>query len=145
MKKLLFVCTGNTCRSPMAAALWRHMGGEAASAGLSAPSGAPASDHAVKVMAWEGIDLTAHRSSPVTEEVLRRADLVYGMTEGHAAQLRMFFPAYADRVRVMPVEVPDPYGGSLEDYRAAALRIREALEIIARGEGFPGFTRAQSL
>ncbi len=135
MKKLLFVCTGNTCRSPMAAALWRKMGGEAASAGLSAPSGAPASDNALEVMAAEGIDLSPHRSRPVTEDLVLRADLVYGMTEAHALRLQARFPAYADRVRAMPVEVPDPYGGSPEDYRSAARRIREALEIIARSEG----------
>lgn len=132
MKKILFVCTGNTCRSPMAAAVWRQMGGEAESAGLRAPSGAPASGNSVRVMDEEGIDLRDHRSSPVTEDLLRWADLVLCMTQEHAFMLRMFFPSFADKVRVMPVEVPDPYGGSLEDYRAAARRICEALRIVAR-------------
>lgn len=132
MKKILFVCTGNTCRSPMAAAIWRQMGGEAESAGLRAPSGAWASDNLVRVMDEEGIDLRDHRSSPVTEDMLRWADLVYCMTEEHALRLGMFFPAFADKVRVMPVEVPDPYGGSLDDYRLAAGRIREGLGIIAQ-------------
>ena len=134
MKKILFVCTGNTCRSPMAAAMWRRMGGEAESAGLRAPSGAWASDNSVLVMDEEGIDLRDHRSSPVTADLLRWADLVYCMTEGHAWRLGMFFPSFADKVRVMPVEVPDPYGGSLDDYRAAAARIREALGIIAQND-----------
>ena len=139
MKKILFVCTGNTCRSPMAAAMWRDMGGEAESAGLRAPSGDCASGNSVRVMDEEGIDLRDHRSSPVTEDMLRRADLVYCMTEEHAFLLGMFFPSFAYKVRVMPVKVPDPYGGSLEDYRAAARRIREALRLIVRDEGVSVF------
>ena len=128
MKKILFVCTGNTCRSPMAAAMWRRMGGEAESAGLRAPSGAWASDNSVRVMDEEGIDLRGHRSSPVTADLLRWADLVYCMTEEHAWRLGMFFPSFGDKVRVMPVEVPDPYGGEEEDYELCAERILTALK-----------------
>ncbi len=134
-KNMLFVCTGNTCRSPMAAAMWRQMGGEAASCGLSAPSGAIASDNAVKVMDERGIDLSRHRSEPVTASALRWADAVYVMTENHAARLERMFPSFSGKVRVMPIEVPDPFGGDEDDYRAAAERIREGPGIILREGG----------
>ena len=135
MKKLLFVCTGNTCRSPMAAAMWRAMGGEASSAGLSALSGDIASENALRVMDEMGCDLRSHRSEPVTRYALLWADAVYAMTDGHAARLVRMFPSCADKVRVMPIPVPDPFGGDEDDYRACAERIREGLDIIAREEG----------
>ena len=105
------------------------------SAGLSALSGDWASENAVKVMDEIGCDLRSHRSAPVTERALQWADAVYGMTDRHAMHLARFFPAYAEKVRVMPIEIPDPFGGDEDDYRVCADRIRTALGMILSGEG----------
>ncbi len=129
-KRLLFVCTGNTCRSPMAAALWRQMGGEAESAGLYAREGEPASANAVWAMDELGLDLTGHTARTVTEEMLRAADAAVCMTAGHAQALCARFPSMKDKVFVMPLEIPDPFGGDAEEYRACAERMRDALLLL---------------
>ncbi|MED2970885.1 MULTISPECIES: low molecular weight protein arginine phosphatase [unclassified Fictibacillus] len=85
MKKILFVCTGNTCRSPMAAALLKYLGKgkvEVRSAGVFAAEGAGASTHAVTAMSEKGIPFK-HESKPLTETLVRWADLVLTMTESH--------------------------------------------------------------
>ena len=124
----LFVCTGNTCRSPMAAALWRAMGHEAASAGLVAQEGAPASPLAVRTMKERGLDISAHRAVRVTEELLRGASRVFTMTERQAMELEWRYPRCADRIRALPEDIPDPFGGDAEDYRICAERLARALE-----------------
>ena len=88
---LLFVCTGNTCRSPMAAAIaedqvarrgWHHV--SALSAGVSAGAGSPAAAPAIEVAAENGVDLSAHRSRPLTAELVEWADAIIAMSEWHA-------------------------------------------------------------
>ena len=109
--KILFVCTGNTCRSAMAEAMWRRMGGDAFSAGLRAAPMAPASWNTVDVMAEQGIDVTGHRAQRLSPEVIGRADLIVPLTEA-----------------LLMGDIPDPYGGDLDDYRQCALRIRRMLD-----------------
>ena len=128
MKTILFVCTGNTCRSPMAAALYRAMGGVSMSAGLHADAGAPASYNARLAMAARGLSLNGHRAAQVTEDMVRAADLVVCMTPRHLQALRERYPAYADKIICMPLPVPDPYGGSEADYIACAGIIQRGLE-----------------
>ncbi len=132
--KALFVCTGNTCRSPMAAALWNRLGGEGASAGLHAREGEPANVHACRVMEEMGLDLTGHRAKNITEAMVRDADAVLCMTGAHAAALAERFPALKRKIRPMPLEIPDPFGGDLEDYRTCADRLLFALRALM-GEG----------
>ncbi len=136
---IVFVCTGNTCRSPMAEGLARQalaerlgvapkdlgrFGFEVASAGVHAGPGAPASDHAVRVMERRGIDLSAHASSPVLPRVILASDRVYCLTHSHRdALLGVLPPGKGAHVALLDPDggdVPDPFGGSLERYARTA-------------------------
>jgi len=85
---VLFVCTGNTCRSPFAEAVARREGhGDAESAGLGAYAGDRSPEDAIVVARELGYDLSSHRARRLTEEMLERADVVVGMTAAHVAAL----------------------------------------------------------
>ena len=124
----LFVCTGNTCRSPMAAALARARGVDAASAGLYAVSGAAAAPQAVRAAAEMGGSLKEHRARPVTEELMASASAVYAMTDGQAEELLRRFPRWEGKIRALTPPVPDPFGGDDALYRRCAQRIWTALQ-----------------
>ena len=124
----LFVCTGNTCRSPMAETLSRSMGHHALSCGLYAHEGSGASSGAMHAMASRGLDLSSHRAQPVSETLMRQADKVVGISSRHAMALQSLFPQYADKITAMPVDIPDPFSGDDDDYMACAEMIEEALK-----------------
>jgi len=128
-----FVCTGNTCRSPMAAALFNHKYpslGYAVSHGISA-FGEPAAEEAKAVLGERGItSLDSHRSSPVSEETVANAAAVIAMTPSHATQLLLAFPEAASKIHVMPKPIADPYGGSLDVYRRCLGEIEEGLSLL---------------
>ena len=131
MLRVLCVCSGNTCRSPMAAALLNQKAAAlrlpvaAQSAGLAAFAGDPASENAVAVMKERGVDLSAHRSRALTRELLENCDVVVCMSDGHRRALLPY--ADAEKLRVPAGGVPDPFGGDPDVYRAC----RDALSAYA--------------
>ena len=124
----LFVCTGNTCRSPMAQALWRARGHEAMSAGLHATDGSCASSGARNAIQHMGLDISRHRAQNVTEALIRSADKVVGISQRHALALMQQFPRYADKIIAMPRDIADPFGGDDDDYLRCAEEIYHALD-----------------
>ena len=143
---IVFVCTGNTCRSPLAegllkARLAERLGCGAAdlpergfhvlSAGLAALSGGPAADEAVEAARPYGADLAGHRSRPLTTDLAAQADYLVAMTRGHLAALAEGYPALAARPRLLSRagdDLPDPVGYPQAVYEECARRIWGLLE-----------------
>jgi protein-tyrosine phosphatase len=144
----LLICSGNTCRSPMAAGILRKLltrrldcrideleerGIHVESAGTSALAGLPPSATAVEVMRERGIDITGHASRPVTLELLHRADYIFTMTASHRDVILLDDPTIIDRVRTLDTrDIADPIGGDRATYAACADQIEQAM--IARLE-----------
>ncbi|MEM8836090.1 MAG: Sua5/YciO/YrdC/YwlC family protein [Planctomycetota bacterium] len=129
-RTILFVCTGNTCRSPMAEAIARHELSDeqraytrVLSAGAFAAPGAPATPEALEALREMGITLRDHASTPLTRELLERADVIYAMTEPHLLAALDIDPAARDRIALLDPDgddVPDPIGHPMDVYRATA-------------------------
>lgn len=159
VRNIHVVCTGNTCRSPMAEGILRNELRQAgidclwsvSSSGLCAFPGDPAAPHALQILAEMGIDISSHRSSRTSAYAIEQASYVLAMTDLHRARLVRLFPEFNGRIRLfsdaagmerqMPGrsdsrsgallaerDIPDPYGGTLEDYR----RVAEAIAYYAR-------------
>lgn len=132
--RILFVCTGNTCRSPLAEGIARRelerrgRGSEVevGSAGVAAAEGQGASEGSLTVAREEGLDLSGHRSRLLTREMALEADLVLGMSASHVARVVTLaedasVALLGDFAQDAPLggpSVPDPFGGPLEIYRA---------------------------
>lgn len=139
---VLFVCTANVCRSPMAAALFRAQLRKVRpdwqdwivdSAGTWADDGEPASRNSVQVMGQRGLDISDHRSRTVNESMLRKYDLILTMGPGHKEALQVEFPTIANRVYLLSEmdgtmnPISDPYGGPVEAYEETAIKMEKLL------------------
>jgi protein arginine phosphatase len=143
--RLLFVCTGNTCRSPMAQVIarshaealgWHHV--EVRSAGIAAFPGSPASGGAIHAAAAHGLDLSGHAATQLTAAEASAADLILTMSPSHlmsvielgggdrAALLTSYAGGVPDDPRAD--SIPDPVGGSDEEYEATFLLLRELID-----------------
>ena len=137
-KKVLVVCTGNTCRSPMAEG-WLNQklagkGWAAESAGVGAWGGSPATPEAVEAMREIGVDLSKHRSRALTRAMVAGAEIVLAMTEGHRKEIARRFPEAEKKTFLVhgfglgeAGDVADPVGYSVEVYRRTRDELIQAL------------------
>lgn len=146
MKTILFVCTGNTCRSSMAEAMFKDILDKnrgdydmnIISAGVAAFPGAGANPNAIRAMKEMGIDLQGHTTSLLTPELVKQADLILTMTGNHRDTIVAMEPGAGEKVYTLmeytgldgagaSKDIMDPYGSSIEVYRDSAAQIKEAL------------------
>jgi protein-tyrosine phosphatase len=144
MRSILFVCTANQCRSPMAAALFQNLVEQKKlpgpwkieSAGTWAAEGYPAVTKTRLALAKWGMDISNHRSRRVTGELIRTFDLVLTMEAGQKEALQAEYPDWAEHIYLLGEmaagqmeEIPDPIGGPLQDFENIAARIETCLEL----------------
>lgn len=149
MKHIIFVCTGNSCRSPMAEGFLKRIAQErsqlditVSSAGISAMNGYPASAEAVQVMRELGIDISSHRSRTITTSVLEDASVVVAMASNHMEALVNLNPAMVGKMYLLTdfeseaqsgsgKGITDPIGMSVEGYRKVRDEIKELVTKLA--------------
>lgn len=138
---ILFVCTGNTCRSPMAEGLMNQIAQKndvpiaASSAGIFTENGIPVSQEAVEAAAEYGVDISSHQSQRLTQSLAEANDLILTMTAAHKQILLGIGIDHVYTIKEYAGEgdkdISDPYGGDLEDYRNVCRQLYDALLSIA--------------
>ena len=144
MKTVVFVCTGNSCRSPMAEGYLNHFLGErsgkdvrAVSAGTSAIPGYPPTPEAAAVMAEDAVDITAHRTRKLTGELVAEASVIVAMAESHMDAVVALDPGAVGKVYLLrdfsgaksaDRNIRDPIGHSIETYRAVRDEIKKLVK-----------------
>lgn len=139
-RSILFICTANICRSPMAMGLFRELVSQSGdewrieSAGVWADPGFPAARNTQKVLEARGLEVNDHRSRPVSAEMIDEFDLILVMERNHQEALRAAFPDKADHIYLLSElidersDIVDPVGGSLADYEDTALELEKIFE-----------------
>lgn len=143
---ILVVCTGNTCRSPMAAVFLEKSladrlgcersdlpgkGWQVQSAGLAARAGEPASAYAQQAVRAHGLDLSGHRSQPISADMLASADMIFGLTTAHCQALAPYAESLGISLQVLApsgYDIIDPFGADLAAYEACAAMISSAAQ-----------------
>ncbi len=146
IRSILFVCTGNTCRSPMAAGYLNHLAWSAESqtpiaqlsarsAGIFAQEGTPISDNALAVMKKYGFEPLNRKSVQINSDMIARADLVLVMTQQHRVTLAGEYPDSAEKIMTLKKfttdedgEIADPFGGSMDSYEDTFLEMKDCLD-----------------
>src|SRR5437016_629807 len=149
MKTVLFVCTGNVCRSPMAEGIFRRAvegrgDFRVVSAGLGAVDGHPPSPYAVQAVKELGIDIAGQRSRMLTPELVQQADFIFGMTHSHIDTVGLLYPQavektfllreFDDTLDIFEKDISDPIGGSYEVYLNCRDQIEQGIASILRAQ-----------
>src|SRR5712691_3689440 len=156
MKTILFVCTGNVCRSPMAEGIFRQAvrgrgNYRVLSAGLGALEGQPPSMYAVQAVKELGIDISDQRSRALTPEMVQQADYIFGMTHSHIDTVMLLYPQAAEKTFLLrefdetldlfEKDISDPIGGQYEVYLNCRDQIEQGivslLRFLEQSEGAP--------
>ena len=147
MKTILFVCTGNVCRSPMAEGIFRQAvrgrgDFRVCSAGLGAPEGQPPSPFAAQAVKELGIDISAGRSQTLTPELVHQADYIFGMTHSHVETVALLYPRAAEKTFLLrefdetldqfEKDISDPIGGSYGVYLNCRDQIEQGIASLLR-------------
>lgn len=137
--QIYFICTGNTCRSPMAEAILKHKqlsNIEVRSAGVYAHNGGAMSMNAKKVLLENGI-LENHRSSEIDPLYIDQADVILTMTRSHLHALLQYFPQAANKIYTLSeyvngkaTDITDPYGGNIDVYRQTFEELQQLVDAL---------------
>jgi tRNA threonylcarbamoyl adenosine modification protein (Sua5/YciO/YrdC/YwlC family) len=135
---ILFICTGNSCRSVMAKALMEKFVNKSGisekvhvdSAGTSTFAGIGAAPHTVSVLKDEGVDVSGHRGKNVNKDILKRSDIIFVMEKYHRNAIISLMPEIKDKVRLLKedTDIPDPIGRPIEEYKRVMGVIKEEVE-----------------